>query len=254
MSAARSQRLRRFLPLLVVLAAGCEMNLPGKPDPKQRPVLPDHEMEFTALYARNCAGCHGKDGKTGPAPPLNDDLFRASVSEEELRSVIAGGRDVSRGHKTLMPAFARVSGGTLTTPQIEVLVHEIKGNPEGKQPAWGVPAPLPKDAPPYKAPPSKAALTSADYERIRKTTFTQRCAGCHRGDGDKGDAGTLNDPAFLALISNQALRRIMITGRPDLEVNGKFMPGYSPERGRDKPLTSQEIDDLVALLASWRGR
>ena len=30
------------------------------------------------------------------------------------------------------------------------------------------------------------------------------------------------------------------------------MPGYSKELGRDKPLTSPEIDELVALLAFWR--
>ena len=63
-------------------------------------------------------------------------------------------------------------------------------------------------------------------------------------------AGALNDRAFLALISNQALRRIVITGRPDLG-----MPIYSDSDWRSpkfQPLTSEQIHDLVALLASWR--
>jgi mono/diheme cytochrome c family protein len=266
-STARDRRFGRLLPLLFVVVAGCDWNLPGKPDPNKRPVTPDHETDFAALFSRNCAGCHGKDGKAGPAPPLNDDLFRASISEEELMDVIAGGRYVTKQQKTMMPAFARVSGGTLSPAQIQVLVFEIKGtpyklikksggdeptyevkqDPEGKKPAWGTPGRSPQDAPPYTAPPSKAVLTRA------KTTFAQHCAGCHGEDGRGGDAGAVSDPAFLALISNQALRRIMITGRPDLEVEGKYMPGYSRDRGREKPLTSQNIDDLVALLAHWRG-
>ena len=64
-------------------------------------------------------------------------------------------------------------------------------------------------------------------------------------------ARTINDPVFLALISNQALRRYAITGRPDLG-----MPGYAdarPDTTHFVPLTDQEVTDLVALLASWRG-
>jgi hypothetical protein len=60
----------------------------------------------------------------------------------------------------------------------------------------------------------------------------------------------INDPAFLALISDQELRRYAITGRPDLG-----MPPYDGKAGRPadfEPLTSEEIDGLVALLAYWR--
>jgi cytochrome c oxidase cbb3-type subunit 3/ubiquinol-cytochrome c reductase cytochrome c subunit len=62
--------------------------------------------------------------------------------------------------------------------------------------------------------------------------------------------GAINDPDFLALISDQALRRLVITGRPDLG-----MPDYADPKGRPegfKPLTSQEVTDVVALLAYWR--
>ena len=51
-------------------------------------------------------------------------------------------------------------------------------------------------------------------------------------------------------MSDQALRRIIITGRVDLG-----MPSYREHRGRADsfaPLTAEEIADLVALLASWR--
>ena len=34
---------------------------------------------FETLFKQNCSGCHGREGKLGPAPPLNDSLFLAIV-------------------------------------------------------------------------------------------------------------------------------------------------------------------------------
>jgi mono/diheme cytochrome c family protein len=85
-----------------------------------------------------------------------------------------------------------------------------------------------------------------------KEIFARACAKCHgsQGQGEDRGAGAINDPSFLALVSDQALRRLIITGRPDLG-----MPSFNDKAGRQadlKPLKSDEIDDLVALLASWR--
>ena len=65
-------------------------------------------------------------------------------------------------------------------------------------------------------------------------------------------AGRINSPAFLALMSDQALRRIIITGRHDLG-----MPNFAEKEGRPesfKPLTNQDVNDLMALLQSWRAK
>src|SRR5262249_5859097 len=85
--------------------------------------------------------------------------------------------------------------------------------------------------------------------------FAMACAGCHgkEGQGIEKDGRLrrkINDPAFLALISDQELRRYAITGRPDFG-----MPPYDGKDGRQpdfQPLTSQQISNLVALLAHWR--
>jgi cytochrome c oxidase cbb3-type subunit 3 len=250
------------LPLLVVLAVGCDW--PGKPNPADRPVLPDQVLSFSALFQENCSGCHGAGGKLGPAPPLNDDLFRASVPEKELKQVITFGRG-----GTPMPAFGRENGGSLTETQIQVLVHEIKGAPYrmadrkatirgnvtekdagGVSPAWGVPAPLAKEVPPYLL-----ARGPAGDKELGIKVFARACASCHGSNGEggrKGDhpVGAINDQAFLSLMSDQVLRRYAITGRPDLG-----MPDYTGKAGRGPdfhPLTSQEISDLVALLGYWR--
>jgi mono/diheme cytochrome c family protein len=223
-------------------------------------------LNFEALFKRNCAGCHGADGDYGPAPPLRDSLFRASVPERELERVISAGRP-----GTPMPAFALADGGTLTPQQVQVLVRTIKGVPDttpdhtagaersAEQSSegdvvssqWGSPKPMPATAPSYLRSEHQPIRSSLEYEQIRKTVFARACADCHGERGRGGtSAGAINDPSFLALISDQALRRLIITGRSDLG-----MPDYAGADGRDpdfKPLTSQEVDDLVDLLAFWR--
>jgi mono/diheme cytochrome c family protein len=256
------------LPLLAALATGCE--LPGKPKEDDRPVPADKVKDFNTLYSTHCAGCHGADGKLGPAPPLNDPIFRAIVPEEQLLRVISEGRAVTPGQRSPMPAFGggrdisvtdsqpeaqaepkEERHGTvrqrvpLTDAQIRVLAKGIKDKE-----CWGPPA---SGSPPDYLSPTGGK--GGDDEK-GAVVFKRACASCHgpQGQGERdGHAlrgGAINHQAFLALISDQALRRLIITGRPDLE-----MPAYDGKAGRPNhfvPLTSAEIDDLVALLASWR--
>ena len=231
----------RLLTLLVVLTGGCD--LPGKPREADRPVPADQVKGFDALYGAHCAGCHGADGKLGPAPPLNDPLFLAIVPDAELRHVISEGRAVTAAQSSAMPAFARAGGGPLTDAQVQVLAEGIKKR-------WG-PAASGEATPPYLSP---AGTKSGNLDEGARV-FARACAGCHGRQGQGGEhgerpVGAINEPAFLALISDKVLRRTAITGRPDLG-----MPAYDGTAGRPAdfhPLTSAQIDDLVALLASWR--
>jgi cytochrome c oxidase cbb3-type subunit 3/ubiquinol-cytochrome c reductase cytochrome c subunit len=189
-----------------------------------------------------CAGCHGVDGTLGPGPPLNDPIFLAIVPDTELLRVITEGRAVTPGQKSPMPAFAHARGGPLTTAQVSVLSHGIKKR-------WRPPATPEGALPPYLAP------TKAGNKDRGKDVFDRACAGCHGAKGEGGSmgkqsVGAINDQAFLALVSDQALRRYIITGRPDLG-----MPPFDGKKGRGSdfhPLTSADISDLVALLAFWR--
>lgn len=218
-----------FWLLLAFLATGCNLKS-GQPNPDDRPKRPDQLLDFPALFAQNCSGCHGADGKFGPAPPLNDTLFLAIISDVDLKRIISEGREK-------MPPFAKEHGGSLTPAQIHALVKGLREKWGGK-PFVSVPPP------PYRTAATGNKEDGADV-------FRMACASCH-GDNGKGglDAGPLNEPAFLALISDQALRRIIITGRPDLQ-----MPNFEENEDRGdkfKPLTDQDVSDLVALLASWR--
>ena len=236
------KRRWRLLPLLAALAAGCD--LPGRPDPADRPAPADQVKDFGTLYAAHCAGCHGADGKLGPAPPLNDPMFLAIVPDEELLRVITEGRTVTPAQKSPMPAFARDKGGPLTAAQVKALAEGIKER-------WGTTRPEAKSLPPYLAP---AGAHGANKD-LGARVFARACAGCHGSQGQGGkdgerQVGAINNQAFLALISDQALRRYVITGRPDLG-----MPAFDGNQGRPPEflsLSSAEIDALVALLAYWR--
>lgn len=230
----------RLAAVLVAMAlAGCD-SLPGKPDKKDRPVRPDQVVDFEPLFAANCAGCHGKDGELGPAPPLKDKLFLKIIPPGALKSIILNGRD-----NTLMPAFSKDHpGGQLTDDQAFMLTNGLiahwGGEPNVKEP---IPDYYENEALRKGAKPGDATAGQEAYSTA--------CATCHgtNGQGTK-KAGAINGPAFLTLISDQALRRIVITGRPDLK-----MPNFAESDGRPedfKPLTNQNVNDIVALLVSWR--
>lgn len=251
-----------------LLGAGCNVKLPGKPNPMDRSIPVEKVLAFDALYSRNCAGCHGKDGTGGAAPPLNDPLFRSIVPKEVLEAVINEGRKQGQ-IKTAMAPFAHDNGGPLSRAQVKVLVHEIKGlryriietevngsqrvdveaSEQGVEPRWGMVSVAPASTPPY-------TLTKTVGEaKLGAQIFIRACANCHgtNGEGVVRDGilcNKINDRTFLTLISDQELRRIIITGRGDLK-----MPDYSQKNGREEnsqPLTSTQIVDLVALLSEWR--
>ena len=141
-----------------------------------------------------------------------------------------------------MPAFGTSSGGHLTVEQVNILADGIKQH-------WGPVEPVPKGAPSYMA-----GRTAGDKE-AGSDVFMMACASCHGEQGEGGEyrgksVGAINDPDFLALVSDQGLRRFVITGRPDLG-----MPAYADAAGRPKgftPLASQDVADVTALMASWR--
>jgi cytochrome c oxidase cbb3-type subunit III len=68
---------RSALLLFFLLVTGCD--LPGQPKIEDKPIRADEIADFNVLFKNNCSGCHGAEGKLGPAPPLNDPLFLALV-------------------------------------------------------------------------------------------------------------------------------------------------------------------------------
>jgi cytochrome c oxidase cbb3-type subunit 3 len=223
--------------LLAAAIAGCEEPW-GKPRYEDRPLRPSEVVDFDPLFQTHCAGCHGADGRLGPAPPLNDQVFLTIVPDEVLRDVITQGREGS-----LMPAFAASHGGSLTEKQVGALVDGIRHKWQRES------SPDLSVAPAYLASQlSSEGLTAA--AQSGEATFAKTCASCHGEGGRGGDAGAIRNPDFLALTSDQALRRVIITGRPDLGMPD--FRGLAKLAGQPQPLTDEEVTNLAALLASWR--
>lgn len=206
------------------LPAGFAIVLLGCGDRAEQYVLPDQIADFSALYESNCAGCHGRDGRLGAARPLNDPLYLALIGKEKLREVIAKGVP-----GTAMPAFAQDAGGTLTDRQLTILADQVESRWSRTGDFAGV------DLPPYS--------TDAGDPKRGEAVFRSSCSGCH---GERRIGGSLVNPAFLALASDQSLRTTIIAGRAD-----RGMPDW---RSHAHPMTPQEISDVVAWLSSHRAR
>lgn len=207
-------------------ATGCD-RLPGKPDAADRYQRPTEVMDFEILYGQNCAACHGAEGRLGPSRPLADPVYLAYVGPERMREIVAQGVP-----GTPMPGFALTQNGTLADDQIAALVREIYAR-------WGDSASVAGVAlPAYDGSSASAAGGHA--------AFGQFCADCHGADGNGGaKAGSVVDPNFLALVSDQSLRTSIVAGRTDLG-----MPDWRAVGKR--PMTPQEISDVVAWLTTHR--
>jgi cytochrome c oxidase cbb3-type subunit III len=225
---SRIPHLSAFAVLPLALLVACSAPS-GQPQKGSEPLAPSQVVDFSPLYAQNCAACHGAEGRGGASIALADPVYLAIADEKAVRNVVANG---VRG--TSMPAFAQSAGGLLTEEQINVITSGIFSRWEKKGILNGT------NPPPY------AAKTTGDVAR-GDIAFGTYCASCHGPEGHGGPkASAISNGSFLALVSDQGLRTIVITGRPDLRA-----PDW---RGNvpGKPMSDQEITDVVAWLASRR--
>lgn len=218
-----SRSLSYSLMLAACLAVvGCGQ-LPGHPKPGPEVPNPDSIMDFATLYQQNCSACHGANGRNGPSYPVANPTYQALVNQQRLRQVVANGEP-----GTLMPAFAISAGGSLTDQQVDAVVR-------GMRAAWYKPGTL--EAPPYEAAKAGNAIHG-------QQVYATYCASCHGKTGSK--AGSITEPAFLSLVSDQVLRTVVIAGRPDIGQPDwrNDLPGH--------PMSDQEVTDVVAWLSTQR--
>lgn len=215
--------------MLVTAACGIRDIAPGRPALNSQVTPPDKIMNFNFLYARNCAGCHGPDGTGGGAIALGDPVYLAIADDATIRRVTADGVQ-----GTSMPAFAQHSGGMLTDDQVNAIVHGIRTR-------WAKPDALAgADPPPY------AVEAPGDPKRGAEV-YGQFCSSCHGANGQGGKrASSIVNGSYLALVSDQNLRTMVIAGRPELGAPDwrSDVPG--------KPMSPDDVSDVVAWLAAQR--
>src|SRR5262245_10318957 len=237
--------------LAITLVTGCSVRLPGQPSEAERWRAPNEVTDFNQLYTQNCAGCHGAGGRRGAARSLNDSLYLAFVSDDAMRQAISKGRI-----GTNMPAFSQQAGGHLTDQQIELIVNGMRAHwskPDDFKnvglPRYSVDQTATISSPATARTSNISAGTSQTGDASRgATTYKTYCASCHGTNGDGGSAGSIVDPNFLNLVSDQGLRTTVVVGRADMgkpDWRGN-VPGH--------PMSAQEIADVVAWLAAQRQR
>jgi len=132
-----------------------------------------------------------------------------------------------------MPAFAKNGGGDLTDQQIAILADQMEAR-------WSRPQEFGAIAlPPYSA--------ELGDPKAGAAVFHAYCASCHGEEGTGGaKPGSIVDPSFLALASDQSLRTTVIAGRSD-----EGSPDYR-NAAPGHPMAPKEISDVVAWLSSHR--
>ena len=196
---------------------------PGKPGEDE--VAAADITDFKTLYTQNCSGCHGPNGQKGPGRILNDAVYLNVIPQDALKHIIEFGRE-----GTAMPAWAQSEGGPLTPKQVDIMVGGIE--------SWKKPvnAPAGAELPSYME-------TNPGDPVNGKHLFVRGCYACH---GPGARVGSVTDPSYLALSTNQNLRTSIIVGRLDLG-----MPNYR-FLNAGHALSDQDVSDLVAYLASLR--
>ena len=214
--------------LSLMLLSACS-SPPGEPPKNSEIIAPSDVTDFRTLYADNCAGCHGSEGRGGAAIALADPVYLAIADDASIRKVVSNG--VKR---TSMPAFAQSAGGMLTSKQIDIIITEMRSRWSQTGILNGV------------NPPAYASNSAGDAQH-GEVVYGTYCASCHGAQGKGTPKGSsITNDSFLALVSNQGLRTIVIAGRPELGAPDwrANVPG--------KPMSDQEITDVVAWIASHR--
>ena len=225
-----ASKLRVFLFALCSLSgmvglSSCDQ-LPGKPKESDRWKPPEAEKNFQALFEGNCRACHAGETNIGASISMRDPLYLAIIPRDVLHKITAEGVP-----GTTMPGFSKANGGGLTDEQVDIIVNGIRD--------WGKNTQITKtNLPPYSAALGDANRGGEVYNRF--------CASCHGQSGQTGKAGSILQPDYLRLVSDQYLRSDTIAGRPELG-----MPNYQ-NLVPNQPMSDQDIADIVGWLASRR--
>jgi len=166
-----------------------------------------------AIFYGHCAGCHGSKGEGGIGVSLRSETFQALVSDEFLRDTITFGR----GH-TPMPA-----NYDLNSKEVRDVIAYIRSFRKVRS-SWKEVQPL---------------LASAS-QKIGKSVYRSKCAGCHGKKGEGGIGSRLNSQSFLARVDDKFLYDSLFQGRP-----GTAMPAWTH-------LESKDAADVIGYIRAWQ--
>ncbi|HEX9111078.1 MAG TPA: c-type cytochrome, partial [Terriglobales bacterium] len=74
-----------------------------------------------SLFLRNCAGCHGMNGRGGMAPEIGNPVFQQAATDDFIIRTIRNGRT-----ETAMPAFQRPDAPALSDQDLADLLAYVR--------------------------------------------------------------------------------------------------------------------------------
>lgn len=220
-----------------------------------------------AIFAENCAGCHGIQGKgiPGVAPSLNSPEFFTTRLQEVgwqgslrgfIESTVNAGRPVGSGqYSAKMATWGQEYGGPLRPDQISDVASFILNWEKqyiGQAVATPTPVPTPTPLPP-----------DADLVTIGKAIYqAQGCAGCH---GVPYESQALVGPSLEGLanragttVAGQSAEEYIRTSilNPNAYIvpqcpTGPCQANLMPQN-YGQILSPQELDALVQYLLSLK--
>jgi cytochrome c oxidase cbb3-type subunit 3/ubiquinol-cytochrome c reductase cytochrome c subunit len=198
-------------------AAGRDAAPPPPPDPAVA------IARGKLLYGRYCNFCHGENGvgyAADQAPRLANDDLLTLASDDYLKDAIVKGRP-----GTTMSPWSMARGGPLSFEDASSLVAYIRTWQKG----------------PSETIESRTGDASTGSAERGAPIYAAQCAKCHGKQGKEGKYGALANPELLASASDGFLATTIERGR-----DGTPMPSFAGK------LTKAQIDDVVALLRSWK--
>ena len=153
------------------------------------------------------------------APRLANDDLLTLASDEFLRDAIVKGRP-----GTTMSPWSIARGGPLSYDDASSIVAYLR--------TW--------QKHPLESTEARTVDSTSSAER-GASTYAAQCAKCHGKQGKDGKYGALANPELLAAATDGYLATTIERGR-----DGTPMPSFTGK------LTTAQIDDVVALLRSWK--
>ncbi len=187
-------------------------------------------QDTRALYLKNCANCHGSDGRG--QTPLGRELKLPSLRSSEIESLANDDlvRIIAKGAADgKMPGFQKKLGSD-AVEQLATYVHGIERQPESQ---------------PTNAVSAKTKANPADARSV----YSVKCANCHGADGS-GQTALGREMKIRDLRSSES-RNI-----PDAVWESAIAHGWDGGRmpGFQKKLGSEMVEHLASYTRILAGK
>jgi mono/diheme cytochrome c family protein len=175
------------------------------------------------LYAGTCAGCHGEHAEGGVGPQLNNPIFLRTASDSMLYEWIAHGKSGTPMRKFIKGGQGMVEFRDSQIRDIVAYLRSLERRPR-----------------------VSVAKRPSGRPELGAIWYASSCVSCHGPSGEGASGPSLSNPAFLRAASDGFLMATMAMGRDNTEMRPVKK---SPQSILS--LSSDQINDLVALLRSW---